>query len=84
MFLFQVCVTDCSLGAPQILLRVWDIFFYEGSVTLFKITLGMLKMKASLVLFTVSANGFTAVFVVAVCGCCGFMLLLLLLWSPSL
>ena len=31
----------------QILLRVWDIFFYEGSVTLFRVTLGMLKMKAS-------------------------------------
>ncbi|XP_064419471.1 small G protein signaling modulator 3 isoform X3 [Latimeria chalumnae] len=29
----------------KLLLRVWDFFFYEGSVVLFQITLGMLKMK---------------------------------------
>ncbi|GCB69147.1 hypothetical protein scyTo_0012372, partial [Scyliorhinus torazame] len=29
----------------NILLRVWDLFFCEGSVLLFQITLGMLKMK---------------------------------------
>ncbi|XP_047143311.2 small G protein signaling modulator 3 isoform X1 [Hydra vulgaris] len=29
----------------KILLRVWDIFFYEGSISLFKITLGMMKFK---------------------------------------
>lgn len=29
----------------KILLRIWDIFFYEGSVVLFQITLGMLKSK---------------------------------------
>uniref|UniRef100_UPI00358E8A98 small G protein signaling modulator 3 isoform X2 n=1 Tax=Myxine glutinosa TaxID=7769 RepID=UPI00358E8A98 len=27
------------------LLRIWDLFFLEGSVVLFQITLGMLKMK---------------------------------------
>ncbi|KAI8478067.1 Small G protein signaling modulator 3 [Branchiostoma belcheri] len=31
----------------KLLLRLWDLFFYEGSIILFKITLGMLKMKAS-------------------------------------
>ncbi|XP_078611297.1 small G protein signaling modulator 3 homolog isoform X2 [Branchiostoma floridae x Branchiostoma japonicum] len=29
----------------KLLLRLWDLFFYEGSIILFKITLGMLKMK---------------------------------------
>eukprot|EP00794_Sanderia_malayensis_P008950 gene8950-9904_t len=29
----------------DILLRIWDIFFYEGSIILFKITLGMFKMR---------------------------------------
>ncbi|XP_069765857.1 small G protein signaling modulator 3 isoform X1 [Narcine bancroftii] len=29
----------------NILLRIWDLFFCEGSVLLFQITLGMLKMK---------------------------------------
>lgn len=31
----------------KILLRIWDMFFYEGSLFLFQITLGMLKMKES-------------------------------------
>lgn len=26
-------------------LRIWDWFFYEGSIVLFQLTLGMLKMK---------------------------------------
>uniref|UniRef100_A0A1A9ZR04 Small G protein signaling modulator 3 n=1 Tax=Glossina pallidipes TaxID=7398 RepID=A0A1A9ZR04_GLOPL len=29
----------------KILLRIWDWFFYEGSIVLFQLTLGMLKMK---------------------------------------
>lgn len=29
----------------KILLRLWDWFFYEGSIVLFQLTLGMLKMK---------------------------------------
>ena len=29
------------------LLRIWDIFFYEGSITLFKATLGMIKSKVN-------------------------------------
>ena len=34
-----------SVLHPRILLRVWDLLFYHGSVVLFQITLGMLKMK---------------------------------------
>jgi len=34
-----------SLLPLTMLLRVWDIFFYEGSIALFRITLGMLRMK---------------------------------------
>lgn len=29
----------------KILLRIWDLFFFNGSLVLFQITLGMLKMK---------------------------------------
>lgn len=29
----------------KILLRIWDLFFFEGSMVLFQITLSMLKMK---------------------------------------
>lgn len=29
----------------KILVRVWDWFFYDGSIVLFQLTLGMLKMK---------------------------------------
>ncbi|XP_053577267.1 small G protein signaling modulator 3 [Bombina bombina] len=29
----------------KLLLRIWDIFFYQGSLVLFQTTLGMLKMK---------------------------------------
>ncbi|XP_057201698.1 small G protein signaling modulator 3 isoform X3 [Triplophysa rosa] len=29
----------------RILLRIWDLLFYEGSVVLFQVTLGMLKVK---------------------------------------
>ncbi|XP_078347309.1 small G protein signaling modulator 3 homolog isoform X3 [Oculina patagonica] len=39
-----------SVVHTKILLRIWDIFFYEGSVTLFRITLGMLKMKEDVIL----------------------------------
>ncbi len=31
----------------KVLLRVWDLFFLEGSVVLFQMTLGMMKMKVS-------------------------------------
>lgn len=29
----------------RILLRIWDLLFYESSVVLFQVTLGMLKIK---------------------------------------
>lgn len=29
----------------KILLRIWDLFFFEGSLVLFQITLAMLKIK---------------------------------------
>lgn len=29
----------------RVLLRIWDCFFLDGSITLFKITLGMLKIN---------------------------------------
>ena len=29
----------------KILLRIWDWFFYDGSIVLFQLTLGMLKMR---------------------------------------
>lgn len=29
----------------KILLRIWDWFFYDGSIVLFQLTLGLLKIK---------------------------------------
>lgn len=29
----------------KILLRIWDMFLFDGSIVLFQITLGMLKIK---------------------------------------
>lgn len=29
----------------KILLRIWDLFFFHGSIVFFQVTLGMLKMK---------------------------------------
>jgi len=37
-----------SVVHTRILLRLWDLFFYEGSTVLFQFTLGMLKMKVHL------------------------------------
>lgn len=34
-----------SVVHMKILLRVWDLFFCDGSIMLFQITLGMLKLK---------------------------------------
>ena len=34
-----------SVVHMKVLLRIWDLFFYEGSVVLFQMTLGMMKMK---------------------------------------
>lgn len=32
-------------GVFFVIFRIWDWFFYEGSIVLFQLTLGMLKMK---------------------------------------
>lgn len=45
--LFIYLFASFSIIYFQILLRIWDIFFNEGSVTLFRMTLGMLKMKVN-------------------------------------
>ncbi|KAL4239332.1 Small G protein signaling modulator 3 [Mactra antiquata] len=34
-----------SVVHMKVLLRLWDLFFYDGSTTLFQMTMGMLKMK---------------------------------------
>lgn len=34
-----------SVVHMKILLRVWDLFLFDGSIVLFQITLGMLKIK---------------------------------------
>ena len=34
-----------SVVHMKVLLRLWDLFFYEGSTVLFQMTIGMLKMK---------------------------------------
>lgn len=39
-----------SVLSPKVLLRVWDIFFFEGSIILFKVTIGMLKSKEPILL----------------------------------
>ena len=36
-----------SVVHMKVLLRIWDLFFYEGSVSLFQVTLGMMKMKVT-------------------------------------
>ena len=40
----------------KILLRIWDLFFYEGSVAIFQITLAMLKMNESEILKAESSS----------------------------
>lgn len=40
----------------KILLRIWDMFFYEGSVALFQITLAMLKLNEAALLKAESSS----------------------------
>lgn len=35
----------------KVLLRIWDLLFFEGSIILFQITIGLLKLKGKLILF---------------------------------
>ena len=37
--------TFASVVHMRVLLRIWDLFFYEGSVVLFRMTLAMIQMK---------------------------------------
>ena len=34
-----------SVVHMKVLLRLWDLFFYSGSLAIFQITMGMLKLK---------------------------------------
>uniref|UniRef100_A0A2C9LJW9 Rab-GAP TBC domain-containing protein n=1 Tax=Biomphalaria glabrata TaxID=6526 RepID=A0A2C9LJW9_BIOGL len=34
-----------SVVHMKVLLRLWDLFYYEGSIVIFQITMGMLKLK---------------------------------------
>ncbi len=45
----------------KIILRVWDLFFYEGSVTIFQITLAMLKLNEAAIL---SADNSSEIFTI--------------------
>ncbi|KAF7698496.1 hypothetical protein HF521_005006 [Silurus meridionalis] len=36
---------DIGVVDIRVLLRIWDLLFYEGSIVLFQVTLGMLKIK---------------------------------------
>ena len=40
----------------RILLRVWDLFFYEGSTTIFQITLAMLKLSEEAIVAAQSSS----------------------------
>lgn len=37
-----------SVVHMKVLLRLWDLFFYNGSTIIFQITMGMLKLKVRL------------------------------------
>lgn len=37
-----------SVVHMKILLRIWDLFFFDGSIVLFQVTLGMLKLKGEI------------------------------------
>lgn len=41
-----------SVVHMKVLLRLWDLFFYDGSTTLFQMTMGMLKMKVLILVLT--------------------------------
>lgn len=48
-----------SVVHMKILLRIWDMFLFDGSIVLFQITLGMLKIKGIYILYIyISTNIF--------------------------
>ncbi|XP_052825542.1 small G protein signaling modulator 3 homolog isoform X2 [Octopus bimaculoides] len=50
-----------SVVHMKVLLRIWDLLFYQGSIVLFQVTMGMLKMKEEEMLtFDNSAQIFNA------------------------
>lgn len=40
----------------RLLLRIWDLLFYQGSLVLFQVTLGMLKIKVLTSTYFMSLN----------------------------
>lgn len=42
---FRFLTLFASVVHTRVLLRIWDCFFLDGSIILFKITLGMLKLN---------------------------------------
>lgn len=42
-----------SVVHMKVLMRIWDLFFYDGSIVLFQIMIGMLKMKVCLEFYTI-------------------------------
>lgn len=48
----------------KVLLRVWDVFFYEGSTAMFQITLALLKLNEKNIL---EANGSSQIFGILSC-----------------
>lgn len=47
-----------SVVHKKILLRIWDMFLFDGSIVLFQVTLGMLKIKG---IYCYLANVFTSI-----------------------
>lgn len=51
-----------SVVHMKILLRIWDLFFFDGSIVLFQVTLGMLKIKGMLNINVVILTSLTFTF----------------------
>lgn len=51
----------------RLLLRIWDLLFYQGSLVLFQVTLGMLKIKVLALLLSLDS-----VIIYFVLRCCNY------------